>query len=56
MYRVNLDRGVKPACSFFGYQRFRTLDVLLLKEELSIQVGEVDGVEVDLGKVGVPER
>lgn len=50
--RVKLEGGLA------GDDGFRTLDVLLLEEELAVQVREVDGVEVedeDLAAVADPE-
>lgn len=38
---------VERARCFFGYDRFATLDVPRLKEELAVEIREINRVEVD---------
>lgn len=47
MDRVEVNVRVKWRCCLCCYQRFALLHVLLFEEELSVQVGKIDGIEVE---------
>lgn len=50
MDSFDVDIRVELAGCLFGYKSFRTLYVLFLKQELSVEIGQVYRVEVNLWK------
>lgn len=48
MYGVNGDFWVEFVGGLFSYNGFRPLDVLLREKELSVQIGQVDSIQINL--------
>lgn len=58
MVCYNLDCWVELLCDFFGDESFGLLDVFVAEQKLSVQVAEVDSIEVDevyLAKTGLDQ-